>query len=88
MKFIGIYLALINSFGILIMYLDKQKAKKGQWRISEATLFSTAILLGSVGILAGMYLFHHKTKHLKFILGIPVILFVQIYILYKLMGMN
>lgn len=84
MKIMLIYLFIINIFGIYIMYLDKKKAKKGYWRIPEATLFMVAAIFGSVGILVGMRLFHHKTKHFKFIFGIPAILVVQVYLLYKL----
>ncbi|MFL0248240.1 DUF1294 domain-containing protein [Candidatus Clostridium stratigraminis] len=84
MKFILVYLTAINIFGIYIMYLDKRKAKKGYWRVPEATLFMVAAIFGSLGILIGMKLFHHKTKHLKFVIGIPAILIVQVYIIYKL----
>jgi uncharacterized membrane protein YsdA (DUF1294 family) len=60
------------------MLADKHKARHGAWRIPEATLMWTAILGGSIGALLGMYLFRHKTRHLKFILGIPLILTLQI----------
>lgn len=66
------------------MYIDKYKARKGAWRIPEARLFKTAILFGSLGILAGMYLFRHKTKHNKFVFFIPAILVIQIFLLYYL----
>lgn len=88
MKYLAIYMILINIYGLFIMYSDKQKAKKAQWRTPEASLFIIAILLGSIGILSGMYIFHHKTKHIKFILGIPAILLIQIYIFYKLIRMK
>ena len=61
-----------------LMGIDKWKAKSESWRIPEKTLFLSAILGGSVGALAGMYLFHHKTKHLSFTVGMPLILAVQI----------
>lgn len=72
------YLVLVNAAGFLLMLADKQKAKKGAWRIPEATLLGTALIGGSVGAIAGMNLFRHKTKHLKFSLGLPVILALQI----------
>lgn len=76
---IGIlYLLLWNIIGYVCMWRDKQKAKKRKWRISEKTLFLIAALGGSVGSLVGMYQFKHKTKHRKFVIGIPVILFIQI----------
>ncbi len=73
-----LYLLLINAAAFLLMLIDKWKAKKNLWRISEATLMSTAILGGSIGALLGMYTVRHKTRHLKFTLGIPLILAVQI----------
>lgn len=84
MKFVLLYLVIINVFGIYIMHLDKRKAKKGYWRIPEATLFIIAFIFGSAGILLGMKFFRHKTRHFKFVFGIPAILMVQIYLLYKL----
>ena len=62
------------------MLIDKHKAKKNRWRIPEKTLFLTAILGGSVGSLVGMYTFRHKTKHIQFTLGMPVILGIQLFI--------
>lgn len=84
MKLILVYLTAINFFGIYIMYLDKRKAKKGYWRVPEATLFMVAAIFGSLGILIGMKLFHHKTRHVKFVIGIPAILIVQVYLIYKI----
>ena len=78
--FLG-YLLLINAIGFLLMLVDKRKARKNLWRIPEATLFLSAALGGSIGALAGMYTFRHKTKHLKFVLGIPAILITQIGVL-------
>ena len=61
-----------------LMGVDKWKAKHDSWRIPEKTLFLSAILGGTVGALAGMYLFRHKTKHLSFTVGMPLILAVQV----------
>ncbi|CUP50580.1 DUF1294 domain-containing protein [Clostridium baratii] len=77
-----IYLFLINIFGLLLMFIDKQKAKRHKWRISENTLILISILGGSIGSIIGMQLFRHKTKHVKFKLGLPVILIIQIILLY------
>ena len=71
------YLILINAVGFLIMLLDKQKARRGGSRIPERTLLGTAIIGGSIGVTAAMYLFRHKTKHTKFSIGLPVILMLQ-----------
>ena len=73
-----LYLIIVNAAAFLLMLADKLKAKRGAWRIPEATLMGMAAIGGSVGALAGMYLFRHKTKHIKFTLGIPVILVGQI----------
>ena len=73
-----LYLLIINAASFLLMLVDKQKARKKLWRIPESTLLLSAAIGGSVGALAGMYTFRHKTKHLKFTLGVPAILIVQI----------
>jgi uncharacterized membrane protein YsdA (DUF1294 family) len=77
-KLILIYLLIVNAVGFLLMLVDKQKARKGLWRIPESTLLLTAAIGGSIGSLAGMYTFRHKTRHLKFTMGIPAILILQI----------
>ena len=74
MKLLLYYLLIINAAGFLLMLVDKWKAKKNRWRIRESTLLLVAALGGSVGSLLGMYIFRHKTLHLKFTVGIPVIL--------------
>jgi len=80
MKVLYIYLIVINAAAFLLMLIDKVKAKKNLWRIPEATLFLVAAIGGSVGSILGMYTFRHKTKHIKFIVGMPVILAAQIVI--------
>ena len=72
------YLVLVNAAALALMLVDKQKARRGVWRIPEATLLGIAVFGGSIGVIAGMYLFRHKTRHLKFSLGLPLILAVQI----------
>lgn len=78
MKFFLLYLLLINAAAFLLMLADKRKARKNRWRIPERTLILTALLGGSIGALLGMYTFRHKTRHLKFTLGIPAILLAQL----------
>lgn len=73
-----IYLLLINAAGFCIMLYDKYLAKNNLWRIPEKTLLGIAAFGGSVGCWMGMYIARHKTKHLKFTIGIPAILAVQI----------
>ena len=78
MKYILIYLGIINLIGFFSMFLDKQKAKRGKWRIPEKTLFLLAAIGGSLGTTLGMHVFRHKTKHWYFKFGMPMILIVQI----------
>ena len=72
------YLLIVNAAGFILMLVDKIKAKKNLWRIPESTLFLVAAIGGSIGSLLGMYTFRHKTKHIKFTLGMPLILALQI----------
>lgn len=76
-KLILLYLLIINAIGFVLMLVDKHKARKNLWRIPEATLMTAAALGGSIGCLIGMYTVRHKTRHLKFTLGIPLILAAQ-----------
>lgn len=80
MKLLLIYLFLINAAGFVLMLADKHKAKKNLWRIPETTLLGCALLGGSLGCLLGMHIAHHKTKHLQFSLGLPLIFIVQMLI--------
>ena len=72
------YLLAINALSFILFGLDKYKAKKGKWRISEATLLMMAVIGGSIGAWAGMRLWHHKTMHKKFKYGIPIIIILQV----------
>jgi uncharacterized membrane protein YsdA (DUF1294 family) len=71
------YLAVMNIIGFAIMGIDKKRAIRGAWRISEASLFLTALLGGSLGCILGMQHFRHKTKHWYFKYGMPAIFLVQ-----------
>ena len=83
-KLILLYLLIINALGFLLMLADKRMAQKKLWRIPESTLLLSAAIGGSIGSLAGMYTFRHKTKHLKFTLGIPAILLLQVILCFRL----
>ena len=72
------YLLAVNIVTFLLYGIDKYKAKKGKWRISEATLLMMAAIGGSIGAWAGMRLWHHKTMHKKFKYGIPLIIIMQV----------
>ena len=78
MKIILGYLLAINIATFFLYGIDKYKAKKGRWRISEATLLMMAAIGGSLGAWAGMRLWHHKTMHKKFKYGIPIIIIIQV----------
>lgn len=70
------------------MYIDKNKAKKGSYRISEKAIFITALLLGAVGVYIGMYKFRHKTKHPSFTVGIPLCIIINILSIYFILSKN
>ena len=72
------YLLAINALSFILFGLDKYKAKKGKWRISEATLLMMTVIGGSIGAWTGMRLWHHKTMHKKFKYGIPIIIIMQV----------
>nr|WP_307485166.1 DUF1294 domain-containing protein [Eubacterium multiforme] len=80
-----IYFIIINLIGFFSMFIDKEKAKRHKWRIPENTLIFISLIGGSIGSLIGMYLFRHKTKHFKFKIGIPFILFLQFILIYYIL---
>lgn len=80
MKIILIYLIIVNILAFVLMGIDKRKAKKGAWRISEKNLFLSAIIGGSIGANLGMQVFRHKTQHWYFKFGMPLILILHIVI--------
>lgn len=78
-------LAALNIFSFILYGIDKHKAKSGKWRIKEATLILSAAIGGSIGALLGMSVFHHKTQKPKFFIGVPVILVLQLAIVFVLL---
>ena len=72
------YLIAINTVTLMAYIIDKIKAKRHAWRIPEATLLGLAIIGGSIGALIGIFIIRHKSRHLKFKLGVPIILVLQI----------
>lgn len=72
------YFIIVNIIGFALMGIDKWKARKGAFRIPESTLFIIAVIGGSIGSIAGMYIFHHKTRHWYFVYGMPAILLLQL----------
>lgn len=86
MEILYVYLFFINLLSLLLMAEDKRRAKRHLWRIPERTLFVAAILGGSAGALWGMYLFHHKTRHWYFVVGMPLILVSQLALVWWLLA--
>ena len=80
-KYIVIYCIVINLIGFLAMGIDKYKAKRNYWRIPEGTLMMLAVLGGGIGTISGIYVFRHKTKKMKFTVGMPTILISEIAII-------
>ena len=80
MKYIIIYLIIINLAGLILMGSDKKRAKGRRWRVPESVLLTVAFIGGSVGSIAGMLIFRHKTKHLKFTVLLPLFLAIHIFI--------
>lgn len=74
MRYVAYYLILINLIAFWLMGLDKSRARRNRWRIPEKILFLSAILGGSAGSTAGMWVFRHKTRHWYFVFGMPAIL--------------
>lgn len=85
-KILFYYFIIINLISFLFFYVDKRRAIKHKWRIKESTLILLCILGGSIGGLFSMYLFHHKTRHIKFKLGVPFILILQFILFYILIA--
>ena len=78
---IEIIIAILFAWNIIVFAIygiDKRKAKRGSWRISEKTLILSALFFGGTGALLGMFAFRHKTKHLKFNIGVPLLLILNI----------
>ncbi len=80
-SFFTLYVIIVNIAGFALMGIDKAKARRRAFRIPEARLFGIALLGGSLGSIAGMYVFRHKTRHWYFVLGMPAILILQVAIL-------
>lgn len=82
MKALLIYAFVVNIFSFLLFGIDKLKAKKDLWRIPEWALLFVALIGGSPGSLVGMWLFRHKTKHLKFIILVPLFFILHLILIY------
>ncbi|MBC8630384.1 DUF1294 domain-containing protein [Paeniclostridium hominis] len=85
MKFLTLYFIIMSIITFLLMYIDKNRAIKGQWRIPEATLINLSILGGGIGTYMGMYIFRHKTRHPKFTIFIPITIILNLFLYYILL---
>ncbi|MRZ79781.1 DUF1294 domain-containing protein [Paeniclostridium sordellii] len=88
MSYLFIYFLIMSSITFFLMYIDKHRAIKKEWRIPEINLMVLSFLGGSFGTYLGMYLFRHKTKHLKFTLGVPIAIFFNLIIYFYLINLN
>lgn len=82
LKLILLGLIIINLFGYILVWFDKRRAKMGGWRVPEKRFFQLAFFGGAVGIYLGMNRFRHKTKHNKFVYGIPILILLNIGLFY------
>ena len=87
MKYVALYLGIINLLAVFICVIDKLKARFNHWRIPEKTLFVLSFLGGAAGMYFTMQLIRHKTKHKRFMITLPLVILVQmallILVLYK-----
>ena len=86
--YFGAYFLIINIIGFVMMYSDKQKAKKDQYRTREKSFFVVSLLLGGIGTYIGMYKFRHKTRHNLFTIGIPVMIVINLVSIYYILSQN
>lgn len=86
MKIFNIYFLIISCISFLLMYIDKQRAIKHEWRIPESTLMTLSLIGGAIGTYLGMYTFRHKIKHNKFTIGVPICIIINIVLYYFLVS--
>ncbi len=87
-KIFIIYFLAVNLFSFILFYVDKMKAKKDKWRIQEKTLHLSSFIGGSIGSIAAMFLFHHKTKKINFCLITLIAFAFNIFVIYKLFNLK
>lgn len=82
------YMVVVSIILCIFMYIDKSRARKHEWRISEKSLFTLAVVGGACGGVLGMYLFRHKTKHNSFAFGFPLLAAIQLFILIRVFNLS
>ena len=85
-KIMMVYGLVINLVGFVVMGMDKARARRRAWRMPERILFFVAAVGGAAGAWLGMYVFHHKTKHWYFVIGMPLLLLIQVIIVLVIAG--
>lgn len=83
-KYLAIYFIIINLISFVLFYVDKQKARRDKWRIEEKTLHLTSFLGGTIGSIAAMMLFHHKTRKPGFVAVTAIALILNLFTIYGL----
>ena len=78
------YELIVNLLAFVLFGVDKYKAKRGQWRISEWRLMLLSLFGGGAGALCGMYVWRHKTQHKLFVIGVPLLVILHFALLYYL----
>ena len=88
LEVLALYLIGANMVAFILMGIDKRKAKRQQWRIPERTFWSLAIMGSALGVIIGMKVFRHKTKHRSFVIGMPMILVIHIILILTYFSMS
>lgn len=81
--FLLVYYVCVNIAGIILMAVDKSRAKNRGWRIKESTIWLCSLAGGAIGSTLGMQMFRHKTKHLQFKVGLPLLAVIHVFILFR-----
>ena len=77
-----VFIIVVNLFSVIVCVIDKHKSKTGGWRINEKTLFILTFMGGGIGMYIAMKLIRHKTKHKRFMIGIPIIIIIQLVLIW------
>ena len=87
-KILITYFLTVNILSVLVCVYDKNSAKRGKWRVPEKTLFLLSFLGGAPFMFATMRIIHHKTRHKRFMLGLPLIIILQLAIFFYIINLT